>query len=148
MSRRVIDAASKANTTSPTIDTAFLQVIEAMETEKFHIWNSVDLLDLYILLGGDKLLRRQLMENVTNHFGMEPIKLSGNGYASLLVFRGHAPNLLRTVDDAEKENPEMKHIVKRIVGETKQLKKSDKTYATRISKNIAEEAVSSPWPTF
>jgi len=106
------------------------------------MWNSVDLLDLYTSLGGDKLSRRQLVENVTNHFGMELIKLCGNGYASLLVFRGHTPNLLRTVDDTDEENPEMKHIVKRIVGETKELKKSDKTYATRISKNIAEEAVS------
>ena len=74
------------------------------------------------------------MENVANHFGMELIKLSGNGYAILLVFQGHAPNLLMKEDDTDEKNPEMKHIVKRIVDETKPLKISDKTYATGISK--------------
>ena len=94
MSPRVIQAATKLASSSKDVDTAFLQVIEEMERDKNRLWNSMDLLDLYTSLGGDKLSRRRLVECVTNHFGMELIKLSGNGYASLLVFRGFAPTIL------------------------------------------------------
>lgn len=142
VSPRVIQAANKTSSTSEEVGAAFLQVIEEMEQDKKRLWNSVDLLDLYTSLGGDKLSRRRLVECVTSHFGVDLITLSGNGYASLLVFRGHAPNILRTVDDTDEEIPEMKRIVKCIVQETKKLKKTDNTYSTRISKAVAEEVVS------
>ena len=72
--------------------------------------------------------------------------LSGNGYASLFVFKGHALiNILKAVEDTDDKTVEMKHIVKCIIQDAKKLKsdKSDKIYTTRISKEIAEEAVSS-----
>ena len=72
--------------------------------------------------------------------------LSGNGYASLFVFKGHALiKILKAVEDTDDESVKMKHIVKCIIEDAKKLKsdKSDKIYTTRISKEIAEEAVSS-----
>ena len=93
VSPRVIQATTKSSSSSKDVDKGFLQVIKEMELDKNRPWNSVDLLDLYTSLGGDKLLRRHLVECVTNNFGMELIKLSGTGYASLLVFRGHAPTI-------------------------------------------------------
>lgn len=142
VSPRVIQAASKTSSIPADVDTAFSQVVEKMEQDKSQLWNSVDLHDLYVHLGGDRLSRRCLVEDVINHFGMELIKLSGNGYASLLVFRGHAPNILRAVDDTDEETPDLKHIVKCIIQETKKLKSNSNSYNTRISKNIAEDVVS------
>ena len=83
---------------------------------------------------------------MTKYFEADLIILSGNGYASLFVFKGHAPiNTLNAVEDTDDETVEMKHIVKYIIQDAKKLKsdKSDKIYTTRISKEIAGEAVSS-----
>ena len=119
MSPRAIEAATKRKNTSADADTAFLQVVEEMEQDKGHLWNSVDLHDMYNSFGGDKLSRRNLVECVTTHFGSELIKLSGNGYASLLVFKGHAPNILRAVEDTDERASEVKHIVKCIIQDAK-----------------------------
>ena len=142
MSPRSIEAATNARETSEDVDTAFLQVVEEMEQDKGHLWNSVDLLAMYNSFGGDKLSRRLLVGCVTQHFGPELVKLSGNGYASLLVFKRHAPNILKAVEDTDDGTPEVKHIVKCVIRDVKNLKKSDNTYTTRISKEIAGEAVS------
>ena len=145
MSPRSIQASHNTSKTSTdVVDTAFLQVVEEMEREKGHIWNSVKLLDIYTSFGGDRLSRRHLVDCVTKYFDL--IMLSGNGYASLFVFKGHALiNILKAVEDTDDETVEMKHIVKCIIQDAKKLKsdKSDKIYTTRISKEIAEEAASS-----
>ena len=145
MSPRSIQASHNTSKTSTdVVDTAILQVVEEMEREKGHIWNSVKLLDIYTSFGGDRLSRRHLVDCVTKYFDL--IILSGNGYASLFVFKGHALiNILKAVEDTDDETVEMKHIVKCIIQDAKKLKsdKSDKIYTTRISKEIAEEAVSS-----
>ena len=78
----------------------------------------------------------------TKRFAPELVRLSGNGYASLLVYNGHLPHILKAVEDTDDDNPEMKHIAECIVQESKKLKTSANTYTTRISKEIAEESMS------
>ena len=91
MSPRSIQASHNTSKTSTdVVDTAFLQVVEEMERDKGHIWNSVELLDIYTSLGGDRLSRRHLVDCVTKYFEANLIMVSGNGYASLFVFKGHA----------------------------------------------------------
>ena len=86
--------------------------------------------------------RRQLVVCVTKRVAPELVTLSGNGYASLLVFNGHLPHSLKAVEDTDDDNPEVKHIAECIVQESKKLKTSANTYTTRISKKIAEESMS------
>ena len=78
----------------------------------------------------------------TKRFAPELVRLSGNGYASLLVYNGHLPHILKAAEDTDDDNPEVKHIAECIVQESKKLKTSASTYTTRISKEIAEESMS------
>lgn len=130
MSPRAIQASANTIKITTDVDKAFLQVIEEMEHDKGHIWNSVDIHGMYNSLGGDKLSRRHLVEGVTEHFGPELIMLSGHGYASQLVFKEYAPNIFGAVEDADEGNTAMKHIAKCAMQDAKQMK-PDNTYATR-----------------
>lgn len=115
MSPRAIQASNNTTKIATDVDKALLQVIQEMEHDKGHIWNSVDIHGMYNSLGGDKLSRRHLVEGVTEHFGPELIILSEHGYASLIVFKEHAPNILRAVEDADEGNTAMKYIAKCVI---------------------------------
>jgi len=71
-----------------------------------------------------------LVEGVSEHVGPKLIMLSGHGYASQLVFKEYAPNILGAVEDADEGNTAMKHIAKCAMQDAKQMK-PDNTYATR-----------------
>ena len=69
MSPRAIEVVTQPKETSEDVDTCML----SRRWDKGHLWNSVDLLAMYNLFGGDKLSRRLLVECVTKHFGSELI---------------------------------------------------------------------------
>ena len=123
MSPKSIQASHNTSKTSTdVVDTAFLQVVEEMERDKGHIWNSVELVDIYTSFDGDRLSRRHLVDCVAKYFEADLIMLSGNGYASLFIFKGHALiNILKAVEDTDDETVEMKHIVKCIIQDAKKL---------------------------
>ena len=115
MAPRAVETDVKSSENTAVVDTAFSKVVEEKERDKGHLWNSVDLMGMYSSFGGDKMSRRQLVVCVTKRFAPELVRLSGNGYASLLVFNGHLPHILKAVEDTDDDNPEVKHIAECIV---------------------------------
>ena len=77
-------------------DSAFDGLIAEESVNKSHVWNSQN---VYAGHGGSILPRRKLIDRLLNHFGEDLLVLSGNGVASLLVFRSKAPHLLKLVND-------------------------------------------------
>ena len=67
---------------------------------------------------------------------------SRNGYNNLLVFRGHAPHILRAVDDTD-GILEKKRIVKCTKMKPKSLWMISNSNARRISKKISQEGIDS-----
>ena len=77
----------------------FSAFIAEISVNKSHVWNSLEIQNAYVSHGGSILQRRNLIDRLLNHFGEDLLVLSGNGVASLLVFRRKAFHLLKLVDD-------------------------------------------------
>ena len=81
-------------------DSALDALIEEMPGNKTQVWNFLELHNIYSHHGGASLSRRKLVDHLVNHFGVDLFVLSGNGVASILVFRSKSPGLLKLVDDS------------------------------------------------
>ena len=79
-------------------DNACIALVGDMTEDKAHVWNSVEVEELYVSYGGYRSTRRHLIEQLSDHFGTDLV-MSGNGVASLLVFRSKASRLMKLVDD-------------------------------------------------
>ena len=90
------------------------------------------------------ILRRTLIVKFNTYFGKDLLILSGNGVASILVFRSKASSVLQVVDDDEDDlNESITKVAKIIALECKQLKQDGNSYQTRISFNAAISQCSS-----
>ena len=58
-------------------DEAFTMLVKDMAEDRLRLWNSIELHNLYIDYKGDKLSRRQLLKNLSEHFGSDLLLMSG-----------------------------------------------------------------------
>ncbi|KAG0729000.1 hypothetical protein GWK47_031251 [Chionoecetes opilio] len=105
MSSRSTSAAVKeAQADKPELDKGLQVVISILKEDMSHIWNSVDLFNLYIENEGNALSRRQLIVELSAHFGKDLVVLSSPGIASILAFQSKAADVLRIIPDAEEDD--------------------------------------------
>ena len=84
--------------------------------------------------GGSRYSQRTLISHLLEHFGDDLVLLSGNGVASLLVFRSQASISLRLVDDdTEDLGLAIKKLTTQIKCESKATKSNGCTYDTDIN---------------
>ena len=123
-------------------DSAFDASIEEIAVNKSNIWNSLEIKDIYASHGGIVLPRRKLIDMVVNHSGDDLIELSGNGVASILVFRSKASGLLQLVDDNDDVDVDVRPIAKTIKKECSARSADRDMYNTRQYLEDASEACS------
>ncbi|KAG0724983.1 hypothetical protein GWK47_004857 [Chionoecetes opilio] len=105
MSSRSTSAAVKeAQADKPELDKGLQVVISILKEDMSHNWNSVDLFNLYIENEGNALSRRQLIAELSAHFGKDLVVLSSPGIASILAFQSKAADVLRIIPDAEDDD--------------------------------------------
>ena len=97
--RNVSSARTNVDQDDDDTDNACIALVGDMTEDKAHVWNSVEVEELYVSYGGYRSTRRHLIEQLSDHFGTDLLVLSGNGVASLLVFRSKASRLMKLVDD-------------------------------------------------
>ena len=83
------------------IDNAFEDIQAYLGRNMTQVWNSVELHKVYLDSNGQHLTRRQLIEKLAHHFEPDLVVLSGNGVASIVLFRSKASHLLKLVDEEE-----------------------------------------------
>lgn len=142
MNDRNVQAASKSTISSQlsSEDAAFGAVVEEMSANKSYMWNSIEIENLYTSHGGTILVRYKLIHKLQVHFGGNLLVLSGNGVASILVFRSHAPSHLKLVDDHDDIN--VTSLAKAIKKECSEKSIDQDKYRTRLSLDDATEACS------
>ena len=141
MNHKNVQAASNTATNFPKPDdSAFDALIEDISVNKSHVWNSLEIQDTYANHGGMLLPRRKLIDRLVSHFGDDLLVLSGNGVASIVVFRSKAPHMLKLVDD--NTDVDVKPIAKTIKKECSERSADRDMYKTRLSPEDATEACS------
>ena len=135
MSERNVEyAKKKAHLKKDTQDEAYNLVISDIKSNQSHIWNTKEIYEKYVSYGGSRYSRRILISNIQEYFGEDIVLLSGNGVASLLVFRTQASSSIRLVDD-ESDDIDMaiKMVASKINVESKTMKRNIWTYETDIN---------------
>lgn len=85
------------------VDSALNQLLTCITSDKMRVWNSIEVYDRYIELGGSNLSRKSLMNVIYENLSPELLIFSSPGIASLLVFRSNnkAFKDLRIMQDVE-----------------------------------------------
>jgi len=106
--------------------------------------NSLEIFGLYIDNGGKTLSRRTLIYKLSEICGKDLLVLSGNGVASLLLFRSRASSLLHLVatDTEEEDERAMDRIAQKIAMESRDCWRNGNVYQTKIKMDIALQPVS------
>ena len=81
-----------------------------------HIWNSVEVFNTYVGLGGNHS-RKSLITELQSHFGKDLIVMHVVGCASIIGFRNHIPFKLQLVDD-DQDDESVDNLVSKIKQET------------------------------
>ena len=114
-------------------DDAFLKVCDCMMAEKSRVWNAVELEELYRSHRGELLSRRLLVEKLSDELGPDLLILSGVGVANILLFKNQASKHMKLVVNNEDDiDTAIGRVAKAIVRESRQLKREQSTYDTRI----------------
>lgn len=124
-------------------DAAFEAVINELSKDKSRIWNSVELLNLYLGYGG-KEQRRSLVKKIGDHFGESIAILTSPGLANIIVFKNNSSAALHLVNDKDdtKQDVDIDKISKIICNEVKQLETERSHYDIRITKETISKHVS------
>ena len=125
-------------------DQALADTFEAIEADPDKMWTSIDIQDLYVDNGGSECSRRTLVKRVSEHFGKAMLALQSPGIATLLIFRQHAANKLKLIDDDTDDDLELckQKVAKQILKETKEKMTKETTYNKHIDKEIASAGIS------
>ena len=117
---RTISAADNKSSCSSN-KSAFQMVVDVIGWKPSHIWNSVDVYNLYSHKGSC-LLRRPLTTKLAQQFGNDLLVLSGRVVANVLVVRSKASSVLRLVDDDEDYvSASVEILAKQIIRECREL---------------------------
>ena len=87
------------------------------------------------IYNGVSLSRLQLVKSLIDRFGEDILVLSGNGFASILVFKSKAAGHLNIVSNNDDDDVDivLRRVASNIVTESKQLKCDQTKYDTRIT---------------
>ncbi|CAH1798185.1 unnamed protein product, partial [Owenia fusiformis] len=124
-------------------DLALEKVIEEVRNDTSRMWTSTELLDYYISAGGVYFQtgNRSIMECIVKTLEGEFILLSTIGYASLLISKTFAHQILKLKSHEDDDSHiHIKNISAKIVNECKEVAPDKTCYKTRLS----PDAVSSP----
>ena len=114
-------------------DDAFEFVVRLILSDRSKIWNSRELYDTYLSNNGENLSRRQLVHSLQERFGEDFLMLSGDGIASLLLFKSKASAHLKIVENEDDDvDSALVKVTKQITAETKKLRRDTSKYDTRI----------------
>ena len=121
-------------TTQDELDNAFYELIAVVSEDLSRIWNSVELFQLYQSKGGQMWTKRQVVDQLADHFGDNILVLSSPGVSSSVVFKNKAPTLLKLVpsDDDSDLDMSIKNVVKEFAREVEVLKSDKGHYNIRI----------------
>ena len=102
-------------TTQDKLDNAFCEVTAVVSEDLSRIWNSVELFQLYQSKGGQMLTKRQVVDQLVDHFGAHILVLSSPGVSSIVVFKNKAPTLLKLVPSYDDSDLDMS--IKKLIRE-------------------------------
>ena len=138
--------ACSSYTTQDELDNALCELIAVGSEDLSRIWNSVELFQLYQSKEGQVLTKRQVVDQLVDHFGDSSLVLSSPGVSSIVILKNKTPILLKLVpsDDDSDLDMSIKNVVKEIAGKVKVLKSDKYHYNIRICKETAAE---SAWDT-
>ena len=113
-------------------DQALDALVKKMQSNRSHMWNSIDLHKMYCELQGIRLSRRTLIDHLQEKLAPELIVLSSPGVASIIAFRSHLSSQTHLVNDTE-DNIEraIKDVSKRIQSESHA--QDPRIYPTRVT---------------
>ena len=148
MNKRLVkyaDACSSC-TTQDELDNAFCEVTAVVSEDLSHIWNSIELFQLYQSKGGQMMTKMQVLDQLVDNFGDNILVLSSHGVSSSVVIRNKGPTLLKLVpsDDDSDLDMSIKNVGKQIVREVKVLKSDNGHYNVRICKETYKEQICLP----
>ena len=123
-------------------DEAFTMLVKDMAEDRSRLWNSIELHNLYTDYKGDKLSRKQLLKNLSEHFGSDLLLMSGNGVATIVVFRSKASNVLKLVSTTDDDiDGSLADVARSIVQDSRKFKRDKFKYRTRLSfQDVVEDA--------
>ena len=138
---------SKPKTKITDDDKALITVLTRMEDDKSHIWNSVELFDLYKGYGGSQLSKTKFLNHMSHHFGKDLLVFSSAGVASLLVFRSKASDAVTVIDEGDQSDLDsldiaISKVSERILQEINDIKSDRTHYDTHINFDKVLESVS------
>ena len=97
-------------------ETSFNILTEQMLQQESHIWNSVEVFNTYVGLGGSHS-RKSLITELQSHFGKHLIVMHVSGCASIIGFQNHIPYKLQLVDD-DQDDESVDNLVSKIKQES------------------------------
>ena len=90
--------------------------LNTLTEQASHIWNSVEVFNTYVGLGGSHS-RKSLITELQSHFDKDLIVMHVSGSASIIEFRSHISYKLQLVDD-DQDDESVDNLVSKIKQET------------------------------
>lgn len=118
-------------------------LVNYLKNHRTQQWDSVQLMKLYIELGGNPMKQHRLVKSVQEEL-QDLIVLSACGYRSIIFFKDNTNATLKMIKDEEEDNIDaaLDMIAKHINEECSNIEYHSHTYRTKISKDIAAESSS------
>ena len=109
-------------------DNVFQAVVNTMINDRTRIWSSVETYKLYQSCGESKISQRTLMWRLSDILP-DLLVLSGNGIASILIFRSHVSSQLKIIsnENDEEMNYSMNKLAKKITDEVMEMRRDETT---------------------
>lgn len=109
-------------------------IINILKSDKTHIWNAVDLHNLYLENGGHVLSRRMLVCRLSERFGKDLLFFSSPGISTIIAFHCEAETTLRIIADPEEDamDTAVTMVKNQICHEAKQLDLEKEVYSTSL----------------
>ena len=109
-------------------DNVFQAVVDTIINDRTRIWNSVETYKLYQSCGGSKFSQRTLVWRLSDILP-DLLVLSGNGIASILIFRSQVSSQLKIISNENDEdmNYSMNKLAKKITDEAMEMRRDETT---------------------
>lgn len=137
-------AATKKEPTIVSQDSPVQSLVNHLKDNHTQQWDSVQLMELYVELGGSPMRRSTLIKFVQEML-QDLIVLSAPGYRSIIFFKDNTNATLKMIkDEEEDDNTEaaLDLIAKLINKECSVIEYNSQMYKTKISKDVAAESTS------
>ena len=124
-------------------DKSLLKVIKLVMADSSHIWNTVELYDVYTTDIGEVLLEcKSFVNKLICSFNDDFISFHARGYAKLLCFKDHVRGILKIAKENDDCDDGVETVGRTINAECKNVKIDTENYDTHIDLEVAMESVS------